>query len=414
MYKFFLTACLFVFGHSLLAQGQTEVDPPYNIKTVTFVQNGQNAIPLFSINDQFRLEFDDLFGNEANYYYEIVHCNYDWSPSQLSKSEYLQGFDNVRIQNYVNSFNTLQIYSHYNLSLPNSQTQFRVSGNYLIRILNEERELVFSRKFILYEDLVSVPVQVKRARNVSVINQMHNLDFSVKSPNILFQNAARNVQVLLMQNGQIETGIRNVKPQYTIGNDLIYKYDAETQFFAGNEFLYFENKDIRSAGNNVAFVDPAGGIYNAHLYTNEARANKPYTFYPDVNGNFVVLNIGAEKNEIEADYAWVFFSLSAPLANKDIYVNGMFNNYAINSENKMDYNPKNGYYEKALMIKQGFTNYQYVTADKKGNIDYANAPDGNFSQTENNYFVVVYYRENNQRFDRVIGKGVASSLDIVN
>jgi hypothetical protein len=403
-----------VFGHSLLAQGQTEVDPPYNIKTVTFVQNGQNAIPLFSINDQFRLEFDDLFGNEANYYYEIVHCNYDWSPSQLSKSEYLQGFDNVRIQNYVNSFNTLQIYSHYNLSLPNSQTQFRVSGNYLIRILNEERELVFSRKFILYEDLVSVPVQVKRARNVSVINQMHNLDFSVKSPNILFQNAARNVQVLLMQNGQIETGIRNVKPQYTIGNDLIYKYDAETQFFAGNEFLYFENKDIRSAGNNVAFVDPAGGIYNAHLYTNEARANKPYTFYPDVNGNFVVLNIGAEKNEIEADYAWVFFSLSAPLANKDIYVNGMFNNYAINSENKMDYNPKNGYYEKALMIKQGFTNYQYVTADKKGNIDYANAPDGNFSQTENNYFVVVYYRENNQRFDRVIGKGVASSLDIVN
>jgi hypothetical protein len=133
-----------------------------------------------------------------------------------------------------------------------------------------------------------------------------------------------------------------------------------------------------------------------------------------VNGNFVVLNIGAEKNEIEADYAWVFFSLSAPLANKDIYVNGMFNNYAINSENKMDYNPKNGYYEKALMIKQGFTNYQYVTADKKGNIDYANAPDGNFSQTENNYFVVVYYRENNQRFDRVIGKGVASSLDIVN
>lgn len=33
---------------------------------------------------------------------------------------------------------------------------------------------------------------------------------------------------------------------YTVGNDLIYKYDSETQFWAGNEYLNFENKDIRA------------------------------------------------------------------------------------------------------------------------------------------------------------------------
>ena len=31
---------------------------------------------------------------------------------------------------------------------------------------------------------------------------------------------------------------------------------------------------------------------------------------------------------------------------------------------------------------------------------------------KNNYLVLVYYKENNQRYDRVIGKGSASSLDI--
>ena len=396
------------------SQVEKEKFPPYNIKTVTFVQNGQNVIPLFNLRDRFELQFDDLFGNEANYFYTISHCDYDWKPSQLSKNEYINGFDDQRIQDYTNSLNTLQLYSHYRISFPNRFTQFRVSGNYVLKILNDDKEVVFTKKFILYEDLVSVPMQVKRTRNLSVINQKQNLDFAIKSANINFQSPLKNVKVLLMQNGKFDNAITNIKPQYTIGNDLIYKYDTETQFWAGNEFLFFENKDIRAATNTVAYIDSKGGVYNAHLYKNHARINSPYTYFPDTNGNFIIKNIGAENNEIEADYAWVFFSLSAPnyFGKKSIYINGMFNNYAIGEENKMDYNAEKGIYEKAIMIKQGFTNFQYVISDSNRNIDEENAIDGNFQQTENNYFVIVYYRENNQRYDRVIGKGTASSLDI--
>lgn len=400
---------------SAFSQAVTEIAPPFNIKTIAFTQNGLVTVPVFSFNDSFRLEFDDLFGNEANYYYEIVHCNYDWKPSELAQSEYLQGFDGQRIQDYTNSFNTLQLYSHYRLSFPNRNTQFRVSGNYLIRILNEDREVVFSRKFILYENLVNVSMQVKRARNVAVINQMQNLEIAIRSTAILFQNPLKNVRLLLMQNGRFDNAIYNVRPQYTIGNDLIYKYDRETQFWGGNEFLYFENKDIRAANNYVSRVDSNNGIYNSRLYVNEPRYDKPYTLAPDINGGFLVNNIGAEKNEVEADYAWVFFSLAAPPSyrDRDIYINGMFNNYARNAENKMDYNTASGLFEKAIIIKQGFTNYQYVTTT--GNkVNYEDAIDGNFSQTENDYMAIVYYREGNQRYDRVIGRGVANSTDITN
>ena len=414
--KIFFTLSLFLIPILVLSQIEKEVPPPYNIKTISFVQNDQNAIPLFQLDDGFQLQFDDLYGNEANYYYTITHCDYDWKPSQLAKTEYLNGFDDQRIQDYTNSFNSLQVYSHYRLSFPNRFTQFRVSGNYVIKILNEDKQVVFSRKFILYEELVSVPMQIRRARNLAVVEQKHNLDFTIKSATINFQSPLTNVKVMLMQNGKFENAITNIKPQYTIGNDLIYKYDAETQFWAGNEFHFFENKDIRAAVNNIAGIDSKGGLYNAHLYLDQARANKPYTYFPDINGNYVVKNIGAQNNEIEADYAWVFFSLSVPnyYDKKSIYINGMFNNFAMNDENKMDYNAEKGIYEKALMIKQGFTNYQYVIADSKGKIDEENAIDGNFFQTENNYFVLVYYRENNQRYDRIIGKGIASSVDITN
>jgi len=416
MLKNLLSSCLFLITTISFAQVEKEIFPPYNIKTISFVQNDQNAIPIFKLRDSFQLQFDDLYGNEANYYYTITHCDYDWKPSQLAKAEYLNGFDDQRIQDYTNSLNCLQLYSHYKLSFPNRFTQFRVSGNYMIKILNDDKEVVFSKKFILYEELVSVPMQIKRARNVAFVEQKHNVEFAIKSATINFQSPLSNVKVMLMQNGKFDNTITNIKPQYTIGNDLIYKYDTETQFWAGNEFHFFENKDIRAANNSIASIDSKGGLYNAHLYTDQSRANAPYTYFPDINGNFIVKNIGAQNNEIEADYAWVFFSLSAPnfYDKKSIYINGMFNNFTINDENKMDYNAEKGIYEKALMIKQGFTNYQYVIADSKGKIDEENAIDGNFFQTENNYFVLVYYKENNQRYDRIIGRGIASSVDITN
>ena len=286
----------------------------------------------------------------------------------------------------------------------------------MIKILDENKEIVFSRKLILFEDLVTVPIQVKRARVVSKIETKQNLDFTIRSNTITFQNPMKNVKVLLMQNGNLNTGIQNVVPQYSIGNDLIYKYDTETQFWAGNEYLYFENKDIKAAGNNIAKIDSNTAIYGSRLFTNAARANFQYSNNQDVNGNFVVKNINSENNEIEADYAWVYFSLSAPTfrSNKDIYVTGMFNNYNLTPEYKMDYNPANSLYEKAILIKQGFTNFQYTIADKKGVIDYENAIDGNFYQTENEYTVLVYYRAGIDRYDRVIGKGTASSLNIIN
>ena len=398
------------------SQVEKEIIPPYNFKTISFLQNGQNVIPIFRLGDSFQFVFDDLYGTEANYFYTITHCDYDWKPSQLAKQEYLNGFDDQRIQDYSNSLTTLQLYSHYKLTFPNRLTQFRVSGNYMIKILDDDKNIVFTKKFILYEELVSVPMQVRRARNVAVVEKKHNIEFSIKSAIINFQSPLQNVKVMLLQNGKFETAITNIKPQFTIGNDLIYRYDKETQFWAGNEFLFFENKNILAANNTIAKIDSKGGLYNAYLYTSQARANSPYTYYPDINGNYIVKNIGRENNEIEADYAWVFFSLSAPAfyEKKSIYVNGMFNNFAIGEENKMDYNAEKGIYEKALLIKQGFTNFQYVIADGNGKIDEENAIDGNFFQTEDNYFVLVYYKENNQRYDRIIGKGIASSIDITN
>lgn len=397
------------------SQIQEDVIPPANIKTISFVQSAQNVIPIFKLGERFEIQFDDLYGDEADYYYTITHCNYDWTPSNLAKNEYLKGTDDQRIQEYQNSFNTLQIYSHYSLTIPNQFSTLKLSGNYILKITDEDKKTVFSRRFVIYEPICSVPVQIKRSRDISTRDKKHNLDFSIYSTEIDFKNPLQTVKTVLMQNGNWNNAIFNVKPQYTILNELVYKYNRETQFWAGNEFLFWDTKDVKGGNNTVSNID-LQNIYHSYLYTNKARANSPYTYYPDINGNFFVRNINSELPQTEADYTWVFLSLEAPafFNKKDIYITGMFNNYALVDDYKMKYNEKSNIYEGTVLAKQGFTSFQYTVADKNGKIDEENALDGNFSQTENTYYVIVYYRENGARYDRIIGLGTGNSQNMIN
>ena len=141
-----------------LIYGQVEeVNPPDYIKSITFKSNSSDLgeLPIIKLGEPFYLEFDALVSDEPDFYYKIEHYDYDWKESVLVKPEFLLGVDNFRIQDYTNSFNTFQMYSHYKLSLPNRQTkQLKVSGNYIISIYDTDNELVFSRKFMIYRTIL--------------------------------------------------------------------------------------------------------------------------------------------------------------------------------------------------------------------------------------------------------------------
>jgi len=396
-------------------QIETEVQPPNHIKTITFRSNThESELPILKLNERLQLEFDALNGDEADFYYVIDHYNFDWTPSRLMKSEYLEGFDNLRIVNYENSFNTYQIYSHYNLQLPNSQTRLKLSGNYMLKIYNEDNELTFSRKFMIYENLTNVGVTIKRSRDVKFIQQKQSVDFKIASSSLLFNNPKQTIKTVVIQNNNLNTAITDLKPLYTLGRELIYRYDTESSFWGGNEYLYFENKDVRGANIGVQFID-LKDIYNHYLFTDIIRANRPYTYNPDINGNFLITTLDADNVDIEADYTVLHFSIQHPemLNDKSIHIYGNFNNYAITENTKMTFNPSTGYYETDLTLKQGFYNYKYVQVDANGILD-EGAISGNFDKTENNYKVLVYYRDLGARYDKIIGLGEGTSSTITN
>lgn len=400
-----------------------EILPPEYIQTVRFKGDQQefSGTPIVPLGAQLSLTFDDIIGDEANYYYKIEHYNFDWTPSDLTKNEFLDGFDNLRITNYRNSFGTLQGYTHYELHIPNRSTEgLKVSGNYMLKILNESGEIVFSRKFIVYESLVTVEVNIKRARDLNVIDKKQVVNFSVGSDygvgksEFIFRNPDRTVRTLVVQNNDLHTAIRDLKPQYTIGNKLIYRYDQEASFWAGNEYIAFESKDLRATNVSTRRIELTD-IYQHYLYTDEVRGDEPYTYNPDINGHFVVNSGEGRNNATEADYLWMHFSLycNKDLNGGNLYLYGNFNNYALDNSTRLTYNSQKQVYEVTKLFKQGYYDYKYILLNADGTVN-SGFISGNFDETENQYVVLVYYRELGGRYDRIVGAGSGNSQNITN
>ena len=402
---------------SAYTQPMEETSPPSFIRTI-ILQGGtqeNQGNPAIRLGSTLTLSFDDIIGDEADYYYTIEHYNFDWSPSQLSKNEYLEGFDNVRIMDFTNALNTLQPYTHYELTVPNNNVkQLKVSGNYILSIYNSNRELVFSRKFMVYEPLAQINAEIKRSRDLNFIDEKQVVNFSINSPDLLLKNPEENVKVSVVQNNNLKLAINNLKPQYTIANELIYRYDTESSFWGGNEFIQFDNKELRVTTADISSVE-LEELYHHYLYLDFTRKNQPYTYNPDINGGFVVRNMQAQNSNLEAEYVWVHFRLKNYdfVENSEIYLYGGFNNYTMDESTLLTYNEDTGFYEGARLFKQGYYNYKYVLLMDDGGID-DGFISGNFDETENLYSILVYYSPPGARYDRMIGVGYANSQYIRN
>lgn len=405
----------FLFGYSLGVNAQilTEKTPPEFIKTIIFKasENDKSQFPIVRLNEMFTLQFDDLSGDEETYYYKITHCNADWTASNLLKSEYIKGMDEQPLRPESNSYATLQSYSHYRLNLPNDLTKITLTGNYLLSIIDRFGMELFSRRFVVYNPLVSIQSEIKRTRDLQHFDTKQVVQFSIKELGLHLQDPTSNVKVAVLQNYCWNNAITNLKPQFTIGRELIYKHDLESAFDGGNEYFYFDSKELRVT-SGATYQIFQNKLFEHVLFGNISRANRVYTYNPDINGDFLINTLDGRNPDNEADYVWIHFSLELPASfgKKEVYVYGKFSNYELLDIYKLTYNEEKRIHQGKILLKQGFYNYKFAT--KEQNEENFNEIGGNFQQTENNYTILVYYRAPNALYDQVIGLGGANSSNI--
>ena len=377
-----------------------------NIKSIQLRPLQENNFSaIVPLGTPLEISFDDLEADSKDYQYKIEHMTHDWKSSRLSSSQFIDGFDQNTIVNVSNSFNTLQNYTHYSVRIPNINTVITKSGNYLLSILNTDDDVIFTRRFVLYEPSTTVGVTVERSRNSKTLNTQQTIEFIINHPKIKINNPAQEVHVVILKNNNWEEKITNLQPTFFRPNQLSYTYTNKTNFWGGNEYLNFDNKFIRNNSLNVVKIIRKD-IFHHYLYPFEFNPFRKYSYNPDINGQFVIRTLEAKDSKTEADYAMIHFTLSVEEAfsEREVYVYGAFNDFKITDENKMYFDQEERAYKANILLKQGFYNYTFATKETNGNIN-TNDVNGSFYETENEYTVIVYYKPFGSFFERVVGIG---------
>lgn len=367
------------------------------------------SLPVTSLNESsysLKLSFDDFREDPQSYYYTLIHCDAEWNPSDISKSDYLKGFYESEIRDYEMSFNTLQSYVHYNLKFPDEDVKPYLSGNYLIKVYpqGEEENPIFVAGFMIVDKRVSVSPNIRQATNPRFNEQWQEVDFSINLKNSQIINPTSTVKVIILQNDRTDNEIYDIKPSSYENDRLIYDYEKGNLFQGGNEFRNFDFSNFNFITNNVNKIRVYKNCYQILLHAFPLRNKSPYIFDEDINGNYLIETKEYQNADTEADYAKVYFTLPAPypMVDGDLYVGGRFNHWHFDNTNKMQYNYEKNWYEATIYLKQGYYSFMYMFKEfNQNNIDLT-WTENSFSETQNDYTFYVYYREPGGLYDQLL------------
>ena len=396
------------------------------IHTLQTIVNGDwlhDDVITLGTEDWVTISFDHFTHDYHRFVYRIVHCNADWTPSDLFEVDYMDGFNNQPIEDYENSLNTTMLYTHYRLDLPNDDIQFKVSGNYRVEIYLDEDEdenenetsqpstlnpqlstlnpLVAVACFRVVEPCMGLNVAVTGNTDIDTNQSHQQVSFVLNYPPGEVVDPATEIKPYIYQNGRTDNQVALVKPTYITPGRLEYVHNRALIFPAGNEYRRFEVINMHYATQGVDRMAYFAPYYHATLFADAPRRN--YSFDMDHDGRYLIRYNLAQDTDTEADYLFVHFTLDMPRrTGGDFYLTGEFTYNSFTPEYKMEYDDAEQAYEATVLLKQGAYDFMYLWVPEGSEVGQMGPAEGNFYEAENEYQVYIYHRPFGGRYDRLV------------
>ncbi len=374
-----------------------------NIKTLTLTVDDDPTLPpylLYASRQYIDIEWDEMSHDYKRYRYHIDHCDWDWNVTDgIFESDYLEGLNDQLVEDFEKSFNTTQIYTHYKLRIPNKELRLRLSGNYRVLIYEEDEEdsPVLEARFCIYEREAGIIAQLSSNTDVDFNDRHHQMTLSIGYGSLAVIDPEQELKVVVMQNRRWDSRVEGLVPNVRKPNGIEFTHNRNLIFPAGNEYHRFEILDVHRTATGVDRIDWFEPYYHATLFP--AVIDHSYSYTEDQNGVYVVRSSDNYDDWTTAEYVVVHFFLESPrLEGGDVYVSGWWAGQTFNPDCKMEYDEARECYHAAILLKQGYYSYEFIQKD-----GLMQRTMGSFYETENEYEVLVYFRQQGARYDRLSG-----------
>ena len=368
--------------------------------------------PLYNMNSKIPIiiNFDLLRNHGESIQYEIIHCNKDWKKSDILTMDAIDGFDIDYIENQEISYGPVQQYINYNFELPNDNTDFLVSGNYLIKVFIEGKSEspLATLKFYVSEQISTINFTIDKSKDVeqSKYLQAFEMECTYNSSDIV--DPYENIYINIQQNHQEFNQYWLSGPNFIKENKLVFLPSEDQIFNGGNEFRFFDMSSFRNGSQRIENINFNDSIFNVNLKKDVRRSYKQYLQYKDMNGRFFIRTYDFDDANSQAEYGMVNFRLPMKQFNSDsIYIFGQLTNWTIDSDFLMTYDTINNYYQNKSLLKQGYYNYIYVVKNNSGFS--TRKIEGAHFESNNEYILKMYYKDPVNLLDRILSYKVVKS-----
>lgn len=356
--------------------------------------------------DFLLVSFDHLTDDREFLRWRAVRCDANWQPSSLAEPEWLDSFNESAIESFDYSSAVTVPYVHYEFAFPNDDIAPLLSGNYLLQVFpeNDPDDVWLQTRVMISEQSAPISASLTSITDVDYNSAHQQLSVTVDTERAAVDDPFNDLRVVISQNGRADSEVMLRQPLRMSGRSAVFEHQKPLIFEAGNEYRRMEISNVNYPGMGVEDIEWFSPFYHFTLLPDQSRAGESYLYDQTQAGRFVVREYNSGNSDYDADYVVVHFSLDYPeMPGWMIFLDGDFTMRRFDDASRMQFNPSTGRYEKALLLKQGAYNYQYLAVPPGGTRGRTDIIEGDKYQTQNEYLIKVYSCGPMDRTDRLIG-----------
>ncbi|TVR19217.1 MAG: DUF5103 domain-containing protein [Balneolaceae bacterium] len=370
------------------------------IHSIQFHRGGNSSnAPIIELNSNQRLNllFEVLQFESRQFSVHISHHNPDWSRSSIGRESYIDGLFTVYMDaGRVSSVRQPQ-YRQYGFEFPNDDLRILKSGNYMLSVEDADTGyLVMALPFFVTENQGSITSSVEQLITPRQnLRSTHRPVSRYRLPDFVDQPQF-DLEFYFVQNRFWGRSEKASELDFSSPEEVHYEMDRNSPFIGDYEFLELNLSDLTQRNPQVLEFIPA-------------EVPPKVILFDDVSGFSAsgrltgAGNFGRPVMSLNAQYANAQFTFDAnlnPDEDLEIYLTGDFNNWAIQSANRLIYNEESDRWHTSKILKEGMYRYKYVVMENSRVDDLFF--DDLFTNTRQEYHTFVYMRDSREFYYRLL------------